>query len=406
MNTNASLKRSLSLPVVTFYGVGAILGAGIYVLIGEVAGVAGYYAPFSFLLAAIIAVFSAFSYAELSARYPQSAGEAVYIGKAFGKPKLTRVVGLMVVLTGIVSAATMATGVVGYVQLFWELPPFIIIAVFVVAIGLVALWGINESASVVVFITLIEVLGLAYVCYVASDQLDQFPLAKVLSGEDFGRTDVSVQSGLFLGAFLAFYAYIGFEDMVNVAEEVKQPEQTLPKAIILALCISTGIYMAVSYSALSVLSPTELVASRAPLASVVEQQGQSTTWIGLVSMVAVVNGAIVQLIMASRVIYGLAKTQLLPVKLSQIYARTATPVYATVLCIVLTLLLALIFPLGALAQATSFIVLLIFTLVNVALLRIKLKKIPTNTVQYPFWVPCVGVVMSGFALSIKLVWWL
>jgi amino acid transporter len=164
--------------------------------------------------------------------------------------------------------------------------------------------------------------------------------------------------------------------------------------------------MAVSYSALSVLSPTELVASRAPLASVVEQQGQSTTWIGLVSMVAVVNGAIVQLIMASRVIYGLAKTQLLPVKLSQIYARTATPVYATVLCIVLTLLLALIFPLGALAQATSFIVLLIFTLVNVALLRIKLKKIPTNTVQYPFWVPCVGVVMSGFALSIKLVWWL
>ena len=406
MDNKTVLKRSLSLPVVTFYGVGAILGAGIYVLIGEVAGAAGYYAPLSFLLAAVIAVFSAFSYAELSARYPKSAGEAVYIGKAFNIPKLTLVVGLLVVLTGIVSAATMATGVVGYVQIFWNIPDAIIITIFVAAIGLIALWGINESASIVVFITLVEVLGLAYVCYVAGDKIDQFPLTKVLSGDDFGRVDVSVLSGLFLGAFLAFYAYIGFEDMVNVAEEVIKPEQTLPKAIILALLISTAIYMAVSYSALSVLSPLQLAQSRAPLAAVVEHQGESTAWISIISLIAVINGAIVQLIMASRVIYGLANTKLLPAKLGKINAHTATPIYATLLCIGAALLLALVFPLAALAQTTSFIVLLIFSLVNVALLRIKFKKIPTDTVQYPLWVPCIGVVMSVFALSIKVAWWL
>ena len=113
MASDTTLKRSLKLPAVTLYGVGAILGAGIYVLIGEIAGQAGYFAPLSFLVAAVIAVFSAFSYAELSARFPRSAGEAVYIEEAFGRRRLTQLIGLMVVFTGIVSAATMATGIVG-----------------------------------------------------------------------------------------------------------------------------------------------------------------------------------------------------------------------------------------------------------------------------------------------------
>ena len=403
MTTTASLKRSLSLPVITFYGIGAILGAGIYVLIGKVAGVAGYYSPYAFVLAAFIAIFSAFSYAELSARFPQSAGEAVYVSQAFARKWLTVGVGLLVVFTGVVSSATMATGVVGYVQLFVGLPAPVIIAMFVVLIGAIALWGIKESAMVVVVITLIEIFGLLYVCFVSSDQWQNFPTWEVLSFQHPKYDGTSVMSGLLLGAFLAFYAYIGFEDMVNVAEEVVRPAYTLPRAIGLALVVSTTMYMLVSFSALSVLSPEQLSASSAPLASVVEAQGKSTAWIGLISLIAVVNGAIVQLIMASRVLYGLSKVNLLPPFLAVIHPRTATPVNATVLCVAVVMLLSLFLSLEFLAQLTSFIVLSIFSVVNVALIKIRSSGEIVDTVQYPLWVPVIGLLMCLFALGIKLI---
>lgn len=403
MNATPSLKRSLSLPVVTFYGIGAILGAGIYVLIGKVAGVAGYYSPYAFVLAAFIAIFSAFSYAELAARFPQSAGEAVYVNQAFARKWLTISVGLLVVVTGVVSAATMATGVVGYVQLFMDVSASVIIATFVVLIGAIALWGIKESALIVVLITLVEMFGLLYVCFVSADQWQNFPMWGVLSFQQPKYDGTSVMSGLLLGTFLAFYAYVGFEDMVNVAEEVVRPAYTLPRAIGLALVVSTSMYMLVSFSALSVLSPAQLSASNAPLASVVEAQGKSTEWIGLVSLIAVVNGAIVQLIMASRVLYGLSKVSLLPPFFAKIHPRTSTPVNATILCVALVLALSLFFSLVFLAQLTSFIVLCIFSLVNVALLKIRSQGGVVATVQYPLWVPIVGFLLCLFALAIKLI---
>lgn len=398
MTAKTSLKRSLKLPTVTFYGVGAILGAGIYVLIGEVAGVAGYYAPLSFLLAALIALFSAYSYAELSARYPQSAGEAVYIAKAFNNRPLTQLIGLMVIFTGIVSAATMATGVIGYVQIFLDWRAVPIVFLFILLVGLVALWGIEESAWVVVVITLIELSGLVVVVAVSATDILEFSVVKQFENP---FSDFTISSGIFLGSFIAFYAYIGFEDMVNIAEEMENPEKVLPKAIILALAISTTIYIAVSYAAISVLTPTQLASSKAPLADVIIAKGYSASWIGLVSLIAVVNGAIVQLIMASRVIYGMGKQKLLPITLSHINATTATPVRATLLCIAVTLILALAFPLSALAQATSIIVLAVFTLVNLALIRINSYKTNKGTVHFPLWVPVIGAGLCLLILALK-----
>jgi len=398
MVSDTTLKRSLKLPAVTLYGVGAILGAGIYVLIGEIAGQAGYFAPMSFLVAAIIAVFSAFSYAELSARFPRSAGEAVYIDEAFGRRRLTQLIGLLVIITGIVSAATMATGIVGYFHLYLDWPGVLITTLFVVIIGGIAIWGIEEAAWVVMIITLLEVGGLLFVVSIAADS---FEVSTVIEHEQTIADASTVITGILLGSFLAFFAFIGFEDMVNIAEEIKQPERTLPKAILLALAIATLLYMVVIYAALSVLPAEKLAASSAPLADVAVAKGYSAVWIGLISIIAVVNGAIVQLIMASRVIYGMATSRLLPEGLAQVNAYTATPLRATLLCIVITLLLALLFPLASLAQATSVIVLSVFTLVNLALIRINTVRVTSETIHYPQWVPYIGAMLCISMLVIK-----
>jgi APA family basic amino acid/polyamine antiporter len=403
MPTDSSLKRSLNLPAVTLYGVGAILGAGIYVLIGEIAGQAGYYAPLSFVLAAIIATFSAFSYAELSARFPRSAGEAVYIDEAFGRRYLTCLIGLLVIFTGIVSAATMATGLVGYFQLYidWSAP--LIITLFVVTIGAIAIWGIDEAAWIVMIITLLEAGGLLFIVFISADQ---FQLSLLTEFNHSEPVDGTVISGILLGSFLAFFAFIGFEDMVNIAEEIKQPQKVLPKAILLALTIATLLYIVVIYAALSVLPPEQLAASTAPLADVAMAQGYPVAWIGLISIIAVVNGAIVQLIMASRVIYGMASSRLLPEFLGQVNSYTSTPVQATVLCIGITLLLALLFPVASLAQATSIIVLSVFTMVNLALIRINSLRVTSETIHYPVFIPYIGAMLCIAMLIIKAVYFI
>ena len=187
-----ALKRSLSLPLITFYGLGTILGAGIYVLIGKVAGAAGMYAPISFGLAAVIAGFTAFSYAELSARYPRSAGEAVYVQEAFHTFWLSASVGWAVVATGIISTATMANGFVGYLLLYIEPADWLIISVFVISLGILAAWGISESAWVATIITILEVVGLCMVLIIAGDNLAQLParwneLVPPFSGEALAR---------------------------------------------------------------------------------------------------------------------------------------------------------------------------------------------------------------------------
>lgn len=391
MTRAKSLKRSLGLPAVTFYGVGAILGAGIYVLIGKVAGASGYFAPVSFVLAALIALFSAFSFAELGARFPRSAGVAVYIAEAFKFRGLTQLIGLLVVFTGVVSAATMATGIVGYVQLFSDLPDLFIIVLFVAVIAGVAIWGIEEASWVITIITLLEVGGLIYVVAIASDSIVKNPISNYISLDLLESPGVA--SGIFLGGFVAFYAFIGFEDMVNLAEEVKQPEQALPKAIILALLIATALYIAVSIAALAVLSPEQLSVSKAPLADVVSSQGESASWIALVSLIAVINGAIVQMIMASRIIYGMAAEGLLIKGLATINTVTLTPIRATLLCALVTVLLALIFPLTSLAQATSLVILAVFAMVNIALIKVNRTFPASATVHYSNWVPYMGALL-------------
>jgi amino acid transporter len=390
----AALKRDVGLVLFVLYGAGNIIGAGIYVLVGKVAGEAGLLAPFAFLFAALIAVFTGLSYGELAARYPVSAGEAVYVDRAFRIPVLAAAVGLLIALAGLVSAATLARGFVGYWRLFLPGPAWLIVVAIVSTLTLVAVRGIRESALVAGALTLLEVAGLLWVIGAAAPNL---PALQALELADLVPTSAAAWQGVLAGAFLAFFAFIGFEDMVNIAEEVHRPERTIPAGILWAFLLSTVLYLLVALAAIATLPPAALAASDAPLAAVyTAASGRPAVVLSLVGMVAVMNGALIQIIMASRILYGMSREGWLPAGLSRVARGTATPVLATGVAGLLVLLLALAVPLVSLAKTTSAMVLVVFSLINLSLLQIKRREPrPGGGVRVlPIAVPLVGAVAS------------
>ena len=389
-----ALKRSLSLTLVIFYGLGNIIGAGIYVLLGEVVSHAGMFAPLSFLLASLLACLTAFSYAELVARYPVSAGEAVYVQEGFGLPALSRLVGLLIIMAGIVSAATIVRGFAGYLQVLVSLPDVLVMPLLVLLLGGLSVWGIAESVGVAAVITAIEIAGLLLIIQVASPGLLQVQpelsdFRPLLQG--------SVWYGVFAGGFLAFYAFIGFEDMVNVAEEVRRPEVNLPRAILAALLLSTLLYFMIALVAVASVPVETLAGMQAPLAYLYQAvTGREPLLITLISLFAVVNGALIQIIMASRVCYGMGRKRWLPLIFARVHAVTRTPVVATLSVSTAVLVMALYLPIETLAKSTSYFLLLVFCLVNLSLWRLKTRgEQPTGIVCVPRWVPAAGFTASG-----------
>jgi len=354
-DTQPGLKRDVGLGLFVLYGVGNIIGAGIYVLVGKVAGEAGMLAPFAFVLAALIAGLSGLSYGELGARYPLSAGEAVYVYRAFNRRFLSVAVGLLISLAGLVSAATMARGFVGYLHVFFAVPAWLVVVVLIAVLTLIALRGIAESARVAAALTVIEVGGLLWVIAVASPNLGN--LGGLSLADTIPLTGLAWH-GVLGGAFMAFFAFIGFEDMVNIAEEVKDPRRTIPRGIVFAFIVSTVLYVLVAGVAIATIPPPVLAVSEAPLADVYRiATGRPAVIISLIGLVAVINGALIQIIMASRIFYGMSRNGWLPVYLGDVSARTHTPVRATLVAGALVLVLALILPLVSLAKITSAMVL-------------------------------------------------
>lgn len=399
------LKRAFSLPLLTFYGLGTILGAGIYVLIGEVVANAGMLAPLAFLLASILAGFSAFSYAELGARFPFSAGEAVYVQQAFGRRGLARSVGLLIVGIGVVSSATLVNGFVGYIQVFVNVEPWLAILLLLVALVGVAMWGITQSAWVAALSTVVEMGGLVLVFAVAAPSLQELPAHWE---EMLPSWDIAVWVGVAAGAFVAFYAFIGFEDIVNVAEEVQQPSRNLPLAVLICLGIATLLYMAIAVVTILEVPLAELSGSDAPLALVYERAtGHPPVFISLISLAAVVNGALIQIIMASRVLYGMACQGWLPAVFASVHQVTRTPLVATSLLGVVILIMALWLPLVTLAELTSLITLTVFSLVNLSLWQVKRREPhPAGIMVFPSWLPVAGFVCSvSFVVFQLWRWW-
>lgn len=392
------LERALSLPLLVLYGLGTTVGAGIYALVGEIAGVAGYGAPFSFLIACVVAGFTACSFAEMAARFPRAAGAALYVQNGFGSARLALLVGLLVVLAAAVSSAALVNGFTGYLQAFVDVDRTWVIVGVALALGLLAGWGIAESVFAAAIVTVVEVAGLLLVIGVGADVFADLPerWTEFLPG-----TAAVPWLGVFVGVTLAFYAFIGFEDMVDVAEEVRDVSRNMPRGILLTLGISSLLYFVLMVSALLSLAPEDLHASSAPLARLWEEHtGTSPLVMGIVALFAIINGALIQMIMASRVLYGLASRGQLPGLLARVNARTRTPLVATAFATVFTLTLALYGHLAGLATATSVIMLSIFALVNLSLWRLKGQQAATpGVLQFPRFVPLVGFVLStGFVL--------
>lgn len=399
MKQHVSLKRSLTLPQLVLYGLGTTIGAGIYALIGELAGISGYLAPVSFLVASLIAGLTAMSFAELSGRYPRCAGAALYVKEGFSIDRLSILVGLLVIAAGLVSASALVNGFVGYLHEFIELDRLVIIFLVVLCLGFIAAWGIKESVTIAAAITVIEIGGLLLIIVVSVNGLE---MDTARWGALLPSLDTSSLGSIYAGSLLAFYAFIGFEDMVDVTEETVNAKRNLPIAIILTLGITTLLYMTIMITSVMTISPEVLATSEAPLALIYEYHtGRQAVIISIIGMFAIINGALIQMIMASRVFYGLSSRGQLPAVLQFVHPKTQTPLVATLVATVIVLILASVGRLVTLAETTSVIMLIVFSMVNLALWKIKRRNPnPVDTIVFPLWIPIAGFFVScGFVLS-------
>jgi amino acid transporter len=393
------LKRSVGLTGLVLYGLGVTVGAGIYVLVGETIVRAGPYAPAAFLLSAVVMGFTAASFAELSGRVPQAAGEAVYVEKSFGLPWLTIAVGLAVLVEAMIAAAAIAVGAAGYVSQLIPLSSEALVIGIVILMAAIACWGIGESIAIAGAMTVVEVAGLLVIVFfgIAGDpaSLGELPAALVPPPGDWHAL-----SGVLGASMIAFFAFIGFDDVVNLVEEAKNPSKVMPWAIGITLLVVTILYVLVSFVAVQNVPVEKLEGASAPISLLFESlTGLPPLAITLIAIIATMNGVVIILIMASRVTYGMAKEGRLPAWVGAVSPRTQTPLRATILIAAIVLVLAVFTPLDTLAETSSEVLLLVFVVINLSLIWFKIKGVPAPenafTVHIAF--PIFGVVLC-FAL--------
>lgn len=397
----SKLERNIGLIALILYGIGDILGAGIYGLVGKAAGEMGYAAWLGFVTSMIAAGLTGLSYASLGSRYPKAGGAAYITFRAFSKPFLSYAVGLAVLASGLTSMATACRVFSGYFTGLFEFIPLTVgIILFACAVGFIVFWGMRESMWMNSICTLIEVSGLLIVIvigvsYIGSvDYLDATTPANPTGDLSF--------SLILTGAVLTFYSFVGFEDILNVSEEVKNPERNLPIGLVTAVAISSLIYVTISIVAVSVLPPATLAASKQPLVDVVAQAAPSfpTAIFSIISMFAVANTALLNYVMGSRLLYGMANHKLLPAALGKIHPIRKTPHVAAATILVILLGLALAGDISVLAKATSVLLLICFAVVNSSLVVLKKKKNePKGRFEVPIVVPILGTLVCLTMLS-------
>ena len=387
---SGQLRRRLNLPLLILYGVGVTIGAGIYVLVGSVAGHAGVFAPWAFALAALTMGLTVASYGELCTHFPVAAGEAAYVRAAFNSRTLSTLTGAIMIVSGIIASATVAIGATGYIAEFVSIPKTAMLSAVILFVGAVTAWGVLESVLLASLFTIIEISGLVAII-----------IAAAYSGVPIGRTlmaapplDMHLWAGIAFASLLAFFAFIGFEDLTNMAEEAHSPERNVPLAMIVTLIITTVLYVLIAAIAVTAVPTDRLSASTAPLSLVYrEVAGFGPSAISAIAIVATLNTIIAQITMATRVVYGMARQGDLPRVLGKVSGSTATPLWATAAIVLTVLILALTAPMERLAEWTSLSSLAVFALVNTALLWLRwrgLQKRP-GTISIPIWVPALGL---------------
>ncbi|WP_433989736.1 putative amino acid permease YhdG (plasmid) [Pseudoseohaeicola sp. NH-UV-7] len=395
------LKRSIGLMGLVLYGLGVTIGAGIYVLVGETIVRAGPYAPASFLLSAFVMGFTAASFAELSGRVPQAAGEAVYVEKSFGIAWMTIAVGLAVLIEAMIAAAAISVGSAGYIAELIPLRSEVLVAFVVLSMAMIAAWGIRESIAIAGAMTLVEVAGLLIIIVLGLVN-DPGSIAELPRSLTPPVGDWPAVSGVLAASMLAFFAFIGFDDVVNLVEEAKNPKKIMPWAIGITLAVVTLLYVLVSFVAAKSVSVEEMAKTSAPISLLFERlTGLPPLTITLIAIIATMNGVVIILIMAARVTYGMAKAGRLPAWIGTVSPRTQTPVRATVIIAAVVLVMAIFTPLDVLAETSSEVLLTVFAVINLSLVWFKIKGVaaPEGAFTVHIVFPIAGAVFC-FALVV------
>jgi len=398
------LKRVMGPGLLLLFVVGDVLGTGIYTLTGEVAAKVGGIVWLPFLVAFVLATVTACSYLELVTKYPKAAGAALYTQKAFGVHFLTFLVAFAVMSSGITSASTASQAFAENFGKSFGLGDgaFLITAIsigFMVLLGLINLRGVGESVKANVVLTCIELTGLLIIIMIGA--------AALMGGQgDFGRAfDFSSagEQGLFwpviAATTLAFFAMVGFEDSVNMAEEAKNPSRIFPKVLLGGLLITGVIYLLVSITAIALVDAEALGEGATPLLKVVEA---GAPWFplsvfGIITMCAVANSALINMLMASRLLYGMAQEKVLPSILGKVLPKRRTPytaiVFTTGLAIALITFVGAVPDLGG---TTALLLLAVFTLVNIAVLVLRSDTVEHDHFTSPLGLPYIGAISCAF----------
>lgn len=398
------LARVISPRLLTLFITGDILGAGIYALVGEVAGEVGGAIWASFLVAFGLAALTAFAYAELVTKYPHAAGAALYVNKAFRIPMITFVVAIVVMASGISSAAGASRAFGGdYMSEFVTLPTVLVALGFLALIGLVNFVGIKESIRLNVVMTVVEAGGLLFIVGLGVATLvngDGEP-GRVLEFTQDGALPLAVLSG----ATLAFFSFIGFEDSVNVAEEVERPSHAYPRALLWGLVVATAIYLGVALTASMVVPTDDLAGSSAPLLRVVELGPVDVPLrlFAAVALFALFNTALINMVMASRLLYGMANQGIMPRALGRVHPGRRTPWVAILGTTALAAALAVTGDLTDLADTTVVLLLAVFTVVNICVFVLRSDDVDHDHYRAPLVLPALGAVASVVALVGKVV---
>lgn len=395
-----ALRRAITFPMLFLFILGDVLGAGVYALAGTIAGEVGGAIWVPLLIALFFAMLTAGSYAELVTKYPHAGAASVFAEKAFKSPLISFLVGFCMLAAAVTSAAGLSLAFAGdYLNAFVDVSPQIAALVFLLAIGLLNARGIKESLGANLVMTVIELSGLILVIVAA--------VWYFRTGEaDLGRTlafkpGVSPMLAVLGAALLAFYSFVGFETSANLAEEIKDVRKVYPRALFAALLTAGVVYMAVGVAASSVLPTEKLVATSAPLLEVVRASTLAIppALFSFIALIAVANGALLTMIMASRLTYGMANLGLLPGVLGAVLPERKTPWAAIVATTLVAIALTLTGTLATLAETVVLLLLFVFLSTNVAVLVLRRDRVEEDHFRVPTFVPVLAIVSCLVLLS-------
>ena len=396
----STLRRGIGGPLLFAFILGDVLGAGIYALMGVLSERVGGMLWAPLLAALLLALLTAGSYAELVTKYPRAGGAAVFAERAFKNRLVSFLIGFSMLAAGVTSAAGLSIAFAGeYLSTFVDLPVIPVAIVFLAVVAALNARGIRESLGANVVMTVIEVSGLVIVVVVVGVLLGG-------GGGDVGRVaqppeGTGVATAVLAGAIIAYYSFVGFETSANMIEEVKEPSKVYPRALFAALGTAGLVYVLVGLASSIALPPEELAASSGPLLAVVEASGVGVpSWLfSLIALIAVANGALLTMIMASRLTYGMAEQGLLPRVLSRVLPNRRTPWVAILATTVVAMLLTLVGDLSLLAETVVLLLLFVFLSANISVLVLRRDRVEHAHFRVWTFVPVLGIVSCLLLLS-------